>query len=107
LFSVAATIDLQDYFKTVILAIVGAFVSFVVTVVLNGCGSGLWGLNGSGLDEMNTPSWRKLGGCCVFNVLALGEEADFEALNCLPAMNLIRSTKLHLSTEPPFLGRCC
>ena len=34
LFSVAATIDLQDYFKTVILAIVGAFVSFVVTVVL-------------------------------------------------------------------------
>jgi uncharacterized membrane protein (UPF0136 family) len=34
LFSVAATIDQQDYFKTVILAIVGAFVSFVVTVVL-------------------------------------------------------------------------
>jgi hypothetical protein len=37
------------------------------------------------------------------NVLALGEEADFEALNCLPALNLKRSTKLHLSTEPAFL----
>jgi len=36
------------------------------------------------------------------NVLALGEEADFEALNCLPALKLIRSTKLQLSTEPAF-----
>jgi len=50
------------------------------------------------------------------NVLALGEEAvpiaiEIEALNCLPvrnevkaglpALNLIRSTKLHLTTEPP------
>jgi len=26
------------------------------------------------------------------------KEADLEALNCLPALNLIRSTKLHLST---------
>ena len=34
LFSVMATIDLQDYFKTVILAMVGALVSFFVTVVL-------------------------------------------------------------------------
>jgi hypothetical protein len=34
------------------------------------------------------------------NVLALGEEADFEAQNCLPALNLIRITKLHLTTEP-------
>jgi hypothetical protein len=41
------------------------------------------------------------------NVLALGEEADFEALNCLPAMNLIRTTKLHLSTEPAFLPNAC
>jgi hypothetical protein len=41
------------------------------------------------------------------NVLALGEEADFEALNCLPALNLIRSTKLHLSTEPAFLPNAC
>jgi hypothetical protein len=41
------------------------------------------------------------------NVLALGEEADFEALNCLPAQNLIRSTKLHLSTEPAFLPNAC
>jgi hypothetical protein len=29
------------------------------------------------------------------NGLALGEEADFEALDCLPAQNLIRSTKLN------------
>jgi len=41
------------------------------------------------------------------NVLALGEEADFEALNCLAAQNLIRSTKLHLSTEPAFLPNAC
>src|SRR5690606_2110759 len=39
--------------------------------------------------------------------LALGEEADFEALNCLPALNLIRSTKLHLTTEPAFLPNAC
>jgi hypothetical protein len=37
------------------------------------------------------------------NGLALGEEADFEALNCLPALNLIQSTKLQLTTEPAFL----
>jgi len=41
------------------------------------------------------------------NVLALGEEADFEALNWLPALNLIRSAKLHLSTEPAFLPNAC
>ena len=41
------------------------------------------------------------------NGLALGEEADFEALNCLPALNLIRSAKLHLSTEPAFLPNAC
>jgi len=38
----------------------------------------------------------------ALNVLALGEEADLEALNCLPALNLIRSTKFHLSTDPVF-----
>jgi hypothetical protein len=41
------------------------------------------------------------------NVWALGEEADFEAQNFLPAQNLIRSTKLHLSTEPAFLLNAC
>jgi hypothetical protein len=41
------------------------------------------------------------------NVLALGEEAEFEALNRLPALNLIRSTKLHLSTEAAFLPNAC
>jgi len=43
----------------------------------------------------------------VANVLALGEEADFEALNSLQELNLIRSTKLHLSTEPAFLPNAC
>jgi len=37
------------------------------------------------------------------NVKAPGEEADFETLYCLSALKLIRSTKLHLSTEPAFL----
>jgi hypothetical protein len=41
------------------------------------------------------------------NVLALGEEADFEALNFLPAQNLIQSTKLHLLTETAFLPNAC
>ena len=48
-----------------------------------------------------------IGGKVIFNGLALGEEADFEALNCLPALNLIRRTKLHLSTEPAFLPNAC
>jgi hypothetical protein len=34
-------------------------------------------------------------------ILALGEEADFEALK------LKRSIKLHLSTEPAFLPTAC
>ena len=40
-----------------------------------------------------------------FNVLALGEEADFEAQNCLPALILIRSTKLHLALNRFFAKR--
>jgi len=43
----------------------------------------------------------------AYNVLALGEEADFEAQNCLPELDLIRSTKLHLTTEPAFLPNAC
>jgi len=42
------------------------------------------------------------------NGLALGEEADFEAQNCLPPQNPdSRDTKLHLSTEPAFLPNAC
>jgi hypothetical protein len=41
------------------------------------------------------------------NVLALGEEADFEALNFLLALNLIRSTRLHITNEPAFLPNAC
>lgn len=43
----------------------------------------------------------------VGNVLQLQEVGDFEALNCLPALHLIRSTELHLTTEPPISYRCC
>ena len=41
------------------------------------------------------------------NVLQLQEVGDFEALNSLPPQNLIRSTKLYLTTEPPIFCRCC
>ena len=41
------------------------------------------------------------------NGLRLQEVGDFEALNYLPPMNLIRSTKLQLTTEPPISCRCC
>lgn len=37
-----------------------------------------------------------------YNVFQLGEEADIEALNCLPSLNLIRSTTLHLPLNPLF-----
>lgn len=33
-FTVAATIDTQDYIKTVVLAIIGASVSFAMTMIL-------------------------------------------------------------------------
>jgi hypothetical protein len=38
--------------------------------------------------------------------VALGEEAHFEALYSLPPLNLARSKKLHLTTEPAFLPKC-
>jgi len=41
------------------------------------------------------------------NGLAIGEEADLEALYSLPPQNLIRSTKHHLSTKPAFLPNAC
>ena len=41
------------------------------------------------------------------NGLGLGEEADFETLNCLSELNLIRNIKFHLSTEPDFLTNSC
>lgn len=37
----------------------------------------------------------------AYNVLALGEESDFEARNCLQPQMLMRSTKIHITTEPP------
>jgi hypothetical protein len=41
------------------------------------------------------------------NVLQLQEVGDFGDENCLPPLDLIRSTKLHLSTEPAFLPNAC
>ena len=41
------------------------------------------------------------------NGLQLKEVGDFEEPNCLPTVNLIRRTKLHLTTEPPIFCRCC
>jgi len=41
------------------------------------------------------------------NVLQLQEVGDFEALNCLPPLNLIRSTKLDLTNAPPISCSCC
>jgi hypothetical protein len=42
-----------------------------------------------------------------YNVLRLPEGGEFGTLNCQQAMNLNRSTKPQLTTEPPLLGRCC
>jgi len=41
------------------------------------------------------------------NVLALGEEADFEALNCQPSTKFDKRQNVQLTTEPAFLGWCC
>ena len=41
------------------------------------------------------------------NGLQLQEVGDFGDENCLPPQNLIRSTELHLTTEPPISCRCC
>ena len=43
----------------------------------------------------------------TYNVWRLQEVGDFGDENCLPPLNLIRSTKLHLTTEPPISCRCC
>jgi hypothetical protein len=39
----------------------------------------------------------------AINDLTLGEEADSEALNCMPALNLMRITELHITTETAFI----
>ncbi len=40
------------------------------------------------------------------NGLQIQEVGDFEALNCIPAQNLIRSLQIHLTTEPPISCSC-
>jgi len=42
-----------------------------------------------------------------YNVLQLQEVGDFGSVNCLPPLNLIRSTNVQLTTEPPISCRCC
>jgi hypothetical protein len=37
----------------------------------------------------------------VHNGLQLQEVGDYEAQNCLPPLNLIRSIKLHLTIDTP------
>jgi len=39
------------------------------------------------------------------NILQLKEVDDYEAKNCLPAMNLIRKTKLRLTSKPSIPNR--
>jgi hypothetical protein len=41
------------------------------------------------------------------NVLALGEEADFEALNCQPSTKVDTRQDVQLTTEPAFLPNAC
>ena len=41
------------------------------------------------------------------NGLPLQEVGDFEAQKCLQALNLIRSTRFYLTTEPPISCRYC
>jgi hypothetical protein len=43
----------------------------------------------------------------IANGFSLVEEADCKVLNCLPPLNLIRSTKLDFSNEPAFLPNAC
>src|SRR5690625_668923 len=45
--------------------------------------------------------------CLTANGLQLQEVGDFGDENCLPPLNLIRSTKLHLPIVPPISCRCC
>jgi len=41
------------------------------------------------------------------NGLQLEEVGDFGDENCLPPLNLIRSSRVHLNTEPPISCSCC
>ncbi len=41
------------------------------------------------------------------NGLALGEEADFEALNCQPSTKVDTRQNVQLITEPAFLPNAC
>jgi len=49
--------------------------------------------------------YRRGQSCSI--ILALGEEADYEAVNFMPERNLIRTIKFHFSIEPAFSTDAC
>jgi len=61
-----------------------------------------WNLQHSPLSDCSEERRFK-----THHVLQLQEVGDFEAPSYLPPQNLIRSTKLNLTTEPPISCRCC
>ena len=50
---------------------------------------------------------RKFGKYIAFNVLQLGEVADFEALTFILALMFIWKPNVQFSTEPAILPNCC
>ena len=59
------------------------------------------------ISNCDSKSKSSLSNRIATNGLQLQEVGDFGDENCLPPQNLIRSTKLHLTTEPPIFCRCC
>jgi hypothetical protein len=58
--------------------------------------------------KLDSPTNAKKVKTRIMNLIGLQlQVGDFELQNCLPPQNLIRSTKLHLTTEPPIFCRCC
>jgi hypothetical protein len=43
----------------------------------------------------------------AYNVLALGEEADFEVQNCKPRTKVDTKKTVQLTSEPAFLPNAC
>ena len=50
---------------------------------------------------------RSLSGFCTDDGWALGEGADFEALNCQPSTKVDTRQDVLLTTELPFLPNAC
>lgn len=52
-------------------------------------------------SEQLAEEWLTRNMCNGDNVSGLGEGGEYEAQNCQPALHLIRSTNVQLTTEPP------